>query len=60
MAVASLERDVLPRVLAEGKKVAALKCLESFYDIGTAHDLAKFKDYYRHLPKLAAGNAVAE
>jgi NDP-sugar pyrophosphorylase family protein len=44
---ASLERDVLPRVLAEGQQVAALKCAEPFYDIGTPADLARFVDHYK-------------
>ncbi len=46
-AVASLERDVLPSVLAAGYKVAARKGAEPFYDIGTPTDLAKFIDYYK-------------
>jgi D-glycero-alpha-D-manno-heptose 1-phosphate guanylyltransferase len=44
--VASLERDVLPAVLAAGHRVAALKCEEPFYDIGTPADLAKFIDHF--------------
>jgi NDP-sugar pyrophosphorylase family protein len=44
---ASLERDVLPRVLAAGRKVAALKCAEPFHDIGTPGDLARFIDHYK-------------
>jgi NDP-sugar pyrophosphorylase family protein len=46
-AVASLERDVLPSIVRDGKSVAALKCSESFYDIGTPADLAKFIDHYK-------------
>jgi mannose-1-phosphate guanylyltransferase len=45
--VSSLERDVLPSVLAAGGKVAALPCLESFYDIGTPQDLTRFIGHYK-------------
>jgi NDP-sugar pyrophosphorylase family protein len=48
-AVASLERDVLPHAIANGYKVAAFPCRETFYDIGTPDDLAKFIDYYKGL-----------
>jgi NDP-sugar pyrophosphorylase family protein len=44
---ASLERDVLPNAIAAGRKIAAVRCTETFYDIGTPQDLAKFIDYYR-------------
>jgi NDP-sugar pyrophosphorylase family protein len=43
--VASLERDVLPGVLAAGHKVAAWPCGEPFHDIGTPQDLARFIEY---------------
>ncbi len=46
-AVASLERDVMPNVIAAGRKVAARKCTEAFYDIGTPQDLARFIDHYK-------------
>jgi NDP-sugar pyrophosphorylase family protein len=45
--VASLERDVLPALLAAGHRVAALKCAEAFHDIGTPCDLAEFIDHYK-------------
>jgi NDP-sugar pyrophosphorylase family protein len=44
---ASLERDVLPRVLAAGRAVAAFKCAGPFHDIGTPTDLARFIDHYK-------------
>jgi NDP-sugar pyrophosphorylase family protein len=47
--VASLERDVLPGVLAAGHKVAAFPWTESFYDIGTPTDLKRFIDDYNGL-----------
>jgi D-glycero-alpha-D-manno-heptose 1-phosphate guanylyltransferase len=48
---ASLERDVLPGVLAAGHRVAAWKCEEPFYDIGTPEDLAKFIDHFKDVNK---------
>jgi NDP-sugar pyrophosphorylase family protein len=46
-APASLECDVLPRVLAAGHRIAAFRCAGPFYDIGTPADLARFTDHYK-------------
>lgn len=45
--VLSLERDVLPGLLASVGKIAAFPCLESFYDIGTPQDLTRFIGHYK-------------
>ena len=43
------QRDVLPGVLAHGHRIAARKCTEAFYDIGTPPDLAKFVAHYKEV-----------
>jgi mannose-1-phosphate guanylyltransferase len=47
--VLSLEREVLPRLLAGGTPVAAWCGTEPFYDIGTPEDLVRFVDHYQAL-----------
>ncbi len=50
----SLERDLFPAALADGVKIAALRCRKPFFDIGTAESLQQFRRLYQ-----GASGAVA-
>src|SRR5207248_7778580 len=42
----SLEREIFPRVLAAGQRLAAMTSDEPFFDIGTPDDLERFRRVY--------------
>ncbi len=42
----SLERDLFPGAIADGIKIAAHRCREPFFDIGTAESLEQFRELY--------------
>lgn len=46
----SLERDVFPRALAQGRTLAAATFPHEFFDIGTPDTWKKFADFYQELP----------
>jgi NDP-sugar pyrophosphorylase family protein len=39
----SLERDVFPAALSDGMKIAAHRCRQPFFDIGTAESFHQFR-----------------
>jgi NDP-sugar pyrophosphorylase family protein len=43
----SLERDVLPAAIDEGLLIAAYRCTQPFFDIGTGEDYHHFGEIYR-------------
>jgi NDP-sugar pyrophosphorylase family protein len=45
--VVSLERDILPIILQEERSIAAYKCSNQFFDIGTLDGLTKFEKFYK-------------
>ena len=50
----SLEREVFPRLLADGKLVAAMTSKKPFFDIGTPDGLDRFRAFY--LANAESGN----
>ena len=43
----SLERDVFPAALADGMKIAAHRCRQPFFDIGTAEAFQQFRRLFK-------------
>lgn len=43
----SLERDVFPTAIADGSRIAAYRCTQPFFDIGTGEDYQRFGRLYR-------------
>jgi NDP-sugar pyrophosphorylase family protein len=43
----SLERDVFPAALSDGLKIAAHRCGQPFYDIGTAESFQQFRQCFK-------------
>jgi NDP-sugar pyrophosphorylase family protein len=43
----SLERDVFPAALADGMKLAAHRCWQPFFDIGTAESIQQFRQAWK-------------
>jgi NDP-sugar pyrophosphorylase family protein len=53
----SLERDVFPRLLADGKLVAAMTSSKPFFDIGTPDGLERFRAFYLATPESGNNDA---
>jgi mannose-1-phosphate guanylyltransferase len=53
----SLEREVFPRLLADGKLVAALASKKPFFDIGTPSGLERFRAFYLANPESGNNDA---
>jgi NDP-sugar pyrophosphorylase family protein len=51
----SLERDVFPQALADGRTLAASTSSRTFYDIGTPGGLRTFAEYYAELCDESCG-----
>jgi NDP-sugar pyrophosphorylase family protein len=43
----SLERDVFPDALGDGMKIAAHRCRQPFFDIGTAESFQQFRQHFK-------------
>ena len=57
----SLERDIFPAAIADGMQIAAYRCPQEFFDIGTGDDYRRFCQLYRSwIEDPAAGHDVRE
>ena len=53
----SLEREVFPRLLGDGKLIAAMSSKKPFFDIGTPEGLDRFRAFYLATPGSGTHNA---
>jgi NDP-sugar pyrophosphorylase family protein len=53
----SLEREVFPRLLADGKLIAAMASRKPFFDIGTPDGLDRFRAFYLASPESGNNDA---